>query len=96
MKPDMKEILLYNMKADIEQRMFYECKSLKGYEAARLHFRNEILIVVLEAYCKNCNLGYPVALVLIDYIERINSRPNEPITHECRQCKSNSLIVPML
>ncbi len=96
MKSDIKEILLYNFKADIEQRMFYECKSLKVYEAARLLFRDYVSKVVLEAYCKNCNLGYPLAYTLIDYIERINLRPNEPITLNCQQCKNNSLIVPML
>jgi hypothetical protein len=102
MKTDIKEILLYNMKADIEQRMFYECKSLKGYEDARLHFRNDILSVVLEAYCKNCNLGYPVALDLIDYSDfYMNTLPDRSVTHVgklyCHLCKEvQHLINPML
>jgi hypothetical protein len=90
------ELMLYGIKVDMEETMMYRCKSPRTYEEDRYDYRDSPKIVVLEAYCRNCNLGYPGALPLIEYIERTNLRPNDPIVNECPNCKRNSLIVPIL
>lgn len=96
MSSNSQELLLYGMKVDIEQRMMYHCKSPKMYEENRYKHRHDAKNIVLEGYCKNCNLGYPLAAPLIEYIQRTNLPPNAPIANECPQCKNNSLLVPIL
>ena len=51
----------------------------------RYDYRDDARIVVLEGYCNNCNLGYPLAAPLIEYIQRTNLRQNDPIANECPQ-----------
>jgi hypothetical protein len=46
--------------------------------------------------CKNCNLGYPLGALLIDYIQRTNLPPNAAIANECPHCKNKSLLVPII
>jgi len=96
MSPNSQELLLYGIKVDIEERMMFQCVSPKTYEENRYRFRDDARIVVLEGHCKNCNLGYPLAAPLIEYIQRTNLRPNGHIANECPQCKNNSLLVPIL
>ena len=81
---------------DIEQRMMYQCKSPKTYEENRYKYRDNATRVVLEGYCENCNLGFPLSALLIEYIQRTNLPPNAPIVNECPQCKNNSLVVPII
>jgi hypothetical protein len=94
----IQELMLYNMKHDIEHRMMHLCKYPKAYEEGRYNeiYRRDIKRVILEGYCKNCDLGQIVVLSLLGYIRSVNSRPNDPIVSECPQCKKNSLKIPIL
>jgi hypothetical protein len=92
----IKELMLYNMKLDIEHRMMYQCKCPKIYEEGRYTYQNDIRRVVLEGYCKDCDLSQAAVSSLIEYVRRANSQPNDPIIKECPQCKNNSLIIPIL
>ncbi len=91
-----RELLLYKMKVDIEQRMADSAKSPKTYEETRFTLRAYPELLALEGYCKNCNLGYPVMTTVRQYLERTNFLPDEPIKSECRVCKNISVLVPTL
>gem|GEM_PF-1426776 len=59
--------------------------SVQVTQNIRYDYRDDARIVVLEGYCNNCNLGYPLAAPLIEYIQRTNLRQNDPIANECPQ-----------
>ena len=89
-------LLLFNMKMEIEQRMAHWAKAPQTYEKARLQYVHLPTTLVMEGYCKNCNLGYPLMMKLIQYHEITNFMPDDPIIRQCPNCKNNSLHVPTL
>lgn len=96
MTPDVQDMLLYNMKLDIEHMMMYKCTYPKLYEEARYSYRSELKKVILEAYCADCKLTNCVYINTIEYLRRSNLLTNEPITHECPECKKDSLVATKL
>lgn len=96
MSAKSQELILYAIKVDIEQTMMYRCKSPKTYEESRYEYRDVAKVLALEGYCKHCNQGWPVAVPVLEYIQRANLRSNMPIVNECPECKTDSLAVPIL
>lgn len=96
MSPAVQDLLLFNMKMEIEQRMAHWARAPQTYEKARLEYVQLPTMLVMEGYCKKCNLGYPLIMEVIQYHERTNFQPDDPIIGECPNCKNNSLHVPTL
>jgi len=96
MNPLVQELLLFNMKMEIEQRMMHRAMVPHLYEKFRLELVYLSTMLAMEGYCKNCNIGQPVTLKVTEYHERTNFLPNDPIMHECPKCKKKSLHIPTL
>ena len=74
------------------QRMMHRAMAPQKYEKYRMKFIHLSPVLTMEGYCRNCNLGYPIVYEsVLDYHEKTNFLPNDPIIVECPQCKNNSL-----
>ncbi len=77
MTPDIRELLLFNMKIDIEQRMMTRAMAPQNYEKHRMQNIQKGDLLTIEGYCKNCNLGYPFTTHIRDgmknYFDLFNS-----------------------
>ena len=96
MTAKVQELLLFDMKIGIEQQMMYSAMAPQTYEEYRLKMIQYPTLLTIEGYCKNCNLGYPMAMPVLEYHERTIFLPNEEIMVECRQCKKISVHIPTI
>ena len=96
MSPIVQELLLFHMKMEIEQRMMHRAMAPQKYEKYRMESIHLSPVLTMEGYCRNCNLGYPLLMQILDHHEKTNFLPNDPIIVECPQCKNNSLHIPTL
>ena len=96
MTEKVQELLLFNMKIGIEEQMMYSAMVPQTYEEYRLKMIQYPTLLTIEGYCKNCNLGYPFAISVLDYHEKTTLHPNKEIMVECRQCRKISVYVPTI
>jgi len=96
MTPEIRELLLFNMKIDIEQRMMTRAMAPRNYEKYRMENIQIRDRLSMEGYCKNCNLGYPCQVYTREYLKRTNYLPNAPILDDCLKCTKRSLLIPTL
>lgn len=96
MSPSVQELLLFHMKSQIEQKMTDRAKDPQKYEEYRLKFNHFPTMLTMEGYCEKCNYTYPSLMNVRDYHERTNFLPNDPILHNCPNCKNMSLLVPTI
>src|SRR5215469_1033579 len=87
MTAKIQKLLLFNMKIGIEEQMMYSAMAPHTYEEYRLEMIGFPTWLTMEGYCKNCNLGYPFTMPVLEYHERTIFLPNEEIMVECRKCK---------
>ncbi|MFZ0512559.1 MAG: hypothetical protein WAM14_13205, partial [Candidatus Nitrosopolaris sp.] len=96
MSANVQQLLLFNMKIGIEQQMMYRAIAPQTYEEYRLKMIQFPTLLTMEGYCKNCNLGYPMTMSVLQYHERTIFLPNEEIMDECPQCKNKSVHIPII
>jgi hypothetical protein len=96
MSSEVQELLLFDMKLEIERRMMHRAMAPQKYEKYRMKYIQLSRVLTMEGYCKNCNLGHPLLMKFLEYHERTNFLPNDPIISECPQCKNNSMHIPTL
>jgi hypothetical protein len=88
--PDMKKYFMHIQKLEIERKMFGIANNIKGFEKMVFDLRNDYEKVAAEGYCKYCQLYFPLAFSLLDYVELANFVDNMAIT--CPECKNNEAI----
>jgi RNase P subunit RPR2 len=93
-----RELLYLHLKRDIEVRMEKFVVGIKQYEELQYKYRDRVDIVILECFCKNCNLYLSLPIRLQEYGYRITlvvTADFVPTT--CLKCKTpGSLQVPHL
>jgi RNase P subunit RPR2 len=93
-----RELLYLHLKRDIEVRMERLVVGIKQYEELQYKYRDRVDIVILECFCKNCNLYLSLPIRLQEYGYRITlvvTADFVPTT--CLKCKTpGSLQVPHL
>jgi hypothetical protein len=97
LKPQVKELVLYNLKLDLERRMEKQAEFYKDYEKVRFAIRDKPHMIAIEGHCKQCNhvITFPISLRM--YNERIAYAHIIPLVIKCHNCgKKDSLNLPYL
>jgi ribosomal protein L44E len=97
LEPQVKELVLYNLKLDLERRMERQVEFYKNYEQVRFAIRDKPHMIAIEGRCKQCNhaITFPISLRM--YNERMAYAHIIPLVIKCRNCqKKDSLRLPYL
>jgi hypothetical protein len=85
-----RDLVLHNIKLEIERRMEAKAQDLSKFEQARFLIKHKHDTVALEGYCDRCNTRYPIAIGLEGYLYIANFIPSKPVKAECYLCKGKN------
>jgi hypothetical protein len=88
--------LLYHFKSDIELRMSKQAYSPEDYEEHRMALRNELEVLALEAFCRNCGAYNYAVVQLVPYLRRRKIPQSGLKTVVCAECKTQNVEIPNL
>jgi hypothetical protein len=97
LEPQVKELVLYNIKLDLERRMERQVEFYKNYEEVRFAIRDKPHMIAIEGHCKQCNhfITFPFSLQM--YNKRMTYAHIIPLVIKCHNCqKKDSLSLPYL
>ncbi|HEY7572876.1 MAG TPA: hypothetical protein VH796_16065 [Nitrososphaeraceae archaeon] len=98
--PQIKSLVMYTMKVEIERRMDLQVKNGKNYEKLRFKIRDDPEMIAIEGYCSKCMYYIPGAVDVLEYkMEMISANTiNQPVLFiRCPNCKSDkSFRIPIL
>jgi hypothetical protein len=88
LRPDLKEIILYQMKLDVERRFEDKQEYLsRDYEQVRFENRDHSDRIVVQGICKSCNKDSVVVISYIEYRKKFADY-GDPIKLNCDMCKA--------
>src|SRR6187200_1139617 len=98
--PAVKQLVLYHLKLDIEEKIEMQAKYSKGFEKMRYDLRGFPELIALEGICTICKLYYPIGMKILEYRDKILHASSDSITLSTIRCKKcnqdNSIIIPIL
>ena len=79
--PQIQNLVMYNLKVDLERRMDLQVKNDRNYEKLRFKVRDDPRSIALEGYCTKCQYYIPMAVDLLEYKIRMicANTVNQPI-----------------
>jgi hypothetical protein len=79
--PQIQNLVMYNLKIDLERRMDLQVKNDRNYEKLRFKVKDDPRSIALEGYCTKCRYYIPMAVDLLEYKIRMicASAVNQPI-----------------
>jgi hypothetical protein len=93
MDPNLRPMFLYKLKLEIEREMEYRIKNQDVFEKLCFEIRDKYDMIVMEGYCKNCNLYMYGTGSLLEYLQVIGAAPSEYVMAKCTNCNNDSAIV---
>ena len=97
--PQIQNLVMFNLKVDLERRMDLQVKNDRNYEKLRFKVRDDHRSIALEGYCAKCQY-IPMAVDLLEYKIRMicANTVNQPIMFiRCPYCKrEKSFQIPFL
>ena len=93
MDPYLRPMFLYRLKVEIEREMGYRIKKPGCIRKLCFEIRDKYDMIVMEGYCKNCNLNMYRTGSLLEYLQIIGVAPFEYVMAKCINCNSDSAIV---
>jgi hypothetical protein len=93
-----RELVYYHLKLEIERRMEKLVVGTKQFEELQYRYRDRVDTVILECFCKNCNLYFCLPINLQEYRYRISLVVTQDfVPTTCIKCKiPGSLQIPHL
>lgn len=96
MPDNVKKLILYDLKLDIERKMFELVKDVKRYERSRYSLREKYDILAMEAKCEKCHYVRYIEISIQEYLEIIEPTGYDEPSDICPQCQSrNSTVTPI-
>ncbi|MGA9842716.1 MAG: hypothetical protein WBQ25_10405 [Nitrososphaeraceae archaeon] len=79
--PQIQNLVMFNLKVDLERRMDLQVKNDRNYEKLRFKVRDDPRSIALEGYCTKCQYYIPIAVDLLEYKIRMicANTVNQPI-----------------
>jgi hypothetical protein len=79
--PQIQNLVMFNLKVDLERRMDLQVKNDRNYEKLRFKVRDDHRSIALEGYCAKCQYYIPMAVDLLEYKIRMicANTVNQPI-----------------
>ena len=88
-----KKVFLYSFKIVVESKFCNSSENPKGLEDAAFRCRGNVNGLAVEAFCKNCNLYFPLIISTLEYFFLPSDTSHMLIT--CLRCKMpNSMVIP--
>ena len=98
--PQIQNLVMYNLKMDLERRIDLQVKNDRNYEKLRFKVRDDPRSIALEGYCTKCMYYIPVAVDFLEYKRDVicSNTVNQSITLiRCPNCKKDkSFQIPLL
>jgi hypothetical protein len=98
--PQIQNLVMYNLKMDLERRMDLQVKNDRNYEKLRFKVRDDPRSIALEGYCTKYKYYLPVALDLFEYKKQMicaNTVNQSIMFTKCPICKMDkSFRIPFL
>jgi hypothetical protein len=69
--PAVKQLVLYHLKLDIEEKIENQVGYFKGFEKKRYDIRDSPELIALEAFCTICQVYYPIGMNLLEYLSLV-------------------------
>lgn len=92
----VRQKLLHHCKSNIELEMSKQAYQPEEYEEHRFALRNELEVLALEAFCKNCGTYNYASVQLVPYLRRKKIPQSGPKTVVCAECNTQNVEIPSL
>jgi len=97
MPNSVKDLILHDLKLDIERKMLLIAKDTKTYERLRYDLREKHEILAMEAKCQSCSTLYCLEINILEYLDISEPTKYDKVSRICFKCKShNSIFTPTL
>ena len=70
LEPNIKSLVLYNLKLAFEQDIQDHVKAYQSYEKKWFDSKNDYKVVAVQCSCTNCNAYTPAVMDVMQYRER--------------------------
>jgi hypothetical protein len=98
--PQIQNLVMYNLKMDIERRMDLQVKNDRNYEKLRFVIRDDPSRIALEGFCTKCRYYITVPWDLLEYKKdmiRANTIDQSVMFIRCPNCKMDrSFRIPFI